>query len=173
MSESSQYSLRNSNDIRTIRCQSQIYSTSFLPSVISEWNTFPENVRTSDLSSFKNYLNGNKNVIPPYFYTGHRKAQTLHTRLRTNCSALNLSLFQKNIVESPLCSCGDIESTDHFLLRCHLYDIIRTELLNRIGNLCTITIKILLFGNPNLSNEVNTEIFEAVQIFIIKSKRFD
>jgi hypothetical protein len=29
VSESSQYSLRNSNDIRTIRCQSQIYSTSF------------------------------------------------------------------------------------------------------------------------------------------------
>jgi hypothetical protein len=121
----------------------------------------------------KSYLNHNKCKTPMYYYTGQRKGQILHTRLRTNCSSLNLCLFQKNIVQSPLCSCGEVESTDHFLLRCNLYQIPRTELLNKVRPLCTATTEILLNGNPSISIENNMYIFEAVQTFILKSGRFN
>ena len=51
-----------------------------------------------------------------FYYTGDRKSQILHTRLRTNCIGLNISLYQKNIVDSPMCNCGAVESTDHYML---------------------------------------------------------
>ena len=114
-----------------------------------------------------------KTVIPKYYLHGSRKANILHTRLRTNCSALNLCLFQKNIVQSPLCNCGEIESNDHFLLRCYLHQNIRTEMLLAVNRICTVTTEILLYGNPDLSDEDNVIIFDSVQKFILKSKRFD
>ena len=38
--ESSSYSLRRPNNLRTIICRSTSYKNSFLPSVINEWNCF-------------------------------------------------------------------------------------------------------------------------------------
>ena len=34
------YNLRNSNNIRTISCRTNLYIKSFLPSVVEEWNSF-------------------------------------------------------------------------------------------------------------------------------------
>ena len=174
VSVNSQYSLRNASNIRSIRCNSQLYSNYFLPSVIQEWNKLPQDIRNSEsISSFKRLLCINKSIIPHYHYTGFRKAQILHTQLRMNCSPLNLFLFQKNIIESPLCQCGELESTEHFFQSCSSYQNIRTELLNTIRPISATTTKILLNGNPNLPPETNSSIFEAVQKIIIKSKRFN
>jgi hypothetical protein len=168
------YNLRNCNNIRSIFCRTQLYSQSFLPSVITQWNALPEEIRNSSAGSLKSYLNRNKTIIPTYYYAAlTRKSHVLHTRLRSNCSSLNLTLFQKNIVESPLCNCGEIESPDHFLLRCVLYQNTRRELINRINHIGTITTELLLFGNPNLSVEINTQLFIAVQSYIMSSKRFN
>ena len=168
------YNLRNSNNLRSIYTRTQLYSNSFLPSAILSWNELPVNVRNSSTPSSFKYAIATKNRKPPaYFYSGQRKGQILHTRLRTNCSQLNLSLFQKGIVESPLCACGDVESTDHFILRCPLYQPLRVELINAIRPFCTISTEVLLFGNPTLPDQVNILIFEAFQRYIITSRRFD
>ena len=53
------------------------------------------------------------------FY-GDRKSQILHTRLRLKCSSLNNNLFLKNIVDSPICVCGESESNHHYLYECPL-----------------------------------------------------
>ena len=46
-----------------------------------------------------------------------KSANSSH-RLRLECSSLNQHLCRKNLVDSPNCSCGMIESSSHFLLSC-------------------------------------------------------
>ena len=169
----SHYNLRNANDLKSVNSRTTQYFNSFLPSVIRDWNRLPcadRNVETID--SFKRHLKQHRATVPKYFYTGNRKSQILHTRLRLGCSSLNYDLFLKNIVESPLCRCGDIENTEHFFLRCTLYSAQRVELLRHVSEYCTVTLDILLKGNALLSIESNQDIFVAVQNYITSTNRF-
>ena len=112
----SRYNLCNANNLQGINTRTAQYQQSFLPSTIREWNELPNEAKEcSSVNSFKYYLNKNREHTPKYFYTGNRKAQILHTRLRTNCSSLNLDLFLKNIVDTPHCNCGtgSIEDQQH------------------------------------------------------------
>ena len=160
-----------------------IFETSELEQVFStthsyhrrlrQWNNLSLETRTStSLNSFKWNLKKDKPSVPKYYYSGNRKAQSLHTRLRTGCSSLNLDLFLKNISESPLCSCGSIEDTQHFFFHCNLYHRQRTLLLNSIAIYCTPTLHVLLHGNPSMPDNTNEDIFKHVQEFITDSKRF-
>ena len=166
------YSLRNANAVRTVNAKSQLYFNSFLPSTIREWNELPPVVQNSPtLPIFKNHLNSNLRAPPVYYSTGNRLDQINHTRVRTRCSGLNQHLFAKNIVPSPLCACGQIENTRHFLLDCILYHDIRFDMLATISVICTPIIDTLIYGNPDVSINDNIVIFKAVQRFISKSKR--
>ena len=90
VNRASSYNLRNANDIRTVPARTKLYYDSFLPSVIREWNNLPLATRQSDsLNSFKRSLNNRDRFVPKHYYSGNRKLQTLHTRLRTGCSSLN------------------------------------------------------------------------------------
>ena len=145
----SSYGLRNATDIRTINAHTSQYFNSFLPSVIRDWNSLPnddKNVETTD--SFKKRLSQSRVAVPNYFYTGARKPQMLHTRLRTKCSSLNYDLFLKNITDSPLCGCGsgEIENAEHFFLRCRLYGEFRADLLETVSQYCAISLPVLLNG---------------------------
>lgn len=124
------------------------------------------------VASFKHLLNTNLPHVPDYYFTGSRKLQILHTRLRTHCSSLSADLFDKNIVDSPLCYCGEIENCYHFFLSCHRYTNIRTELVNSISQYCNPTLHNILQGNQELPSDSNKSVFNAVQTFIAKSKRF-
>ena len=101
------HNLRNSNDIHTIRSNTSLYHTySFLTSTLRQWNSQPVEVRqlhVNSLSSFKTFLKKDLQSVPTYYYCGSRKAQTLHARLPTGYSSLNMDLFHKSITESPLC----------------------------------------------------------------------
>ena len=167
----SRYSLRNANNIRTIySCTSQYYN-SFLPAVIRDWNDLRRIVDTVD--DFKRQLNQGRVIVPKYFYTGNRSMQILHTRLRTGCSSLSYDLYSKNIIESLCnCRCGDTENADHFFFRCHLYRNHRQELMDTISQHGNITLNIILNGDLHLCNESNIVIFEAVQRYIQRTKRF-
>ena len=169
----SQYRLRNSGDVGMVPSRTQLYHNSFLPSVIRDWNSLPSHVTTArSLGVFKSKLSSSKLSIPKYFYIGKRKAQILHCRLRLNCSALNQHLFQKNIVNSALCQCGDVESTDHFFIRCPLYDDLRPKLRRSLPQNVPLSTKILLSGDTSLSFDENCKLFIAVHDFILDSKRF-
>ena len=112
VSNISRYNLRNSNNLQTKDARTnQYYNSFFLPSAVRSWNNLPVEAKESDsVNSFKRFLNQNKTHVhgPKYYYMGCRKAQILHTRLRTNCSSINMDLFFKNISESPLCRCGSL-----------------------------------------------------------------
>ncbi|MCG8034058.1 MAG: reverse transcriptase family protein [Candidatus Thiodiazotropha taylori] len=169
----SRYSLRNSNSLQTIDARTNQYYHSFLPSSVRAWNNLPNEARQcSSVNSFKHFLNRNLSQTPKHFYSGTRRAQILHTRLRTNCSSLNLDLFHRNITESPLCRCGSIEDAQHYFFHCRIYQLQRVELLNLVSLYLNPSLKVILHGDPALSTEINKTIFDGVQKYILDSKRF-
>ena len=170
----STYNLRNARNLNTIQANSQLYFKSFLPSVTRDWNGLSGEIRNStSLSSFKRHLNFSRNVLPKFFFDGKRLGQIYHARLRMRCSPLNAHLFSKNTINSPLCICGAIEDTHHFLLSCTRYTILRQELVNKVTPVCHPSLNVLLIGSQELSDSANKHIFFAVQEFLIKSKRLE
>ena len=106
----------NLNDTRSVHANAQLYYSSFLPSAIREWNDLPRDIQdSSTVASFKTRLNSNIALPPPYYSTENRLDQIHHTRLRLHCSSLSQHLFSKNIIPNPLCACGEIEDTRHYL----------------------------------------------------------
>ena len=94
----SRYNLRNANDLQTINARTTLYYNSFLLSTIRAWNDLPlEAKQLESVNAFKYFLKRENVPVPKYYYTGKRTVQILHTRLRTNCSSLNLDLFVKNV----------------------------------------------------------------------------
>ena len=173
VSNLSRYNLRNANDLQTIDARTQQYYQSFLPSTTRDWNALSLEAKQSDsVHSFKRFLAKDKTSVPYHFYIGSRQSQILHTRLRTNCSSLNLDLFLKNISESPLCRCGSIENVQHFFFHCRYYEAQRTELINVVSLYLNPSLNLLLYGDSSLSNEVNKIIFENVHKYIINTHRF-
>ena len=169
----STYQLRNAPNVQLIHANTQLYYNSFLPSAAREWNGLPQDVRDSNsLGAFKRKLNADNTKPPSYFNSGSRLGQIYQARLRTHCSSLNEHLFTKNIVDSPLCVCGEVENTHHYLFDCTRFDDLRRELLNAVSYYCKPTVNTILFGNSALTSTLNQNIFIAVQDYLIKSKRF-
>ena len=165
------YNTRQANNIQNIPCRTTFYQNSFLPSVVRIWNNIPEEIRSNPSKpNLKRYLNQNLTKIPLYYNYGSRIAQVLHARLRMNSSSLNEYLFRKNLTDSNLCSCGEIESNKHFLLECRNYTLLRQRTIETLPY--NYTLENLLFGNELLTDDENKNIFLQVQSFIVDSKRF-
>ena len=131
---------------------SLLFTITFLPSVVRDWNNIPDDRRNLDsVIAFKNVLSLDKPIVPKHYLFGNRKEQILHTRLRTNCSVLNYDLYMKNIIDSPLCRCNNIETVKHFLLDCPNYNNQGITLMESVSRFCAITLDTLLYGNSTLS----------------------
>ena len=152
VNETSNYNLRNSNDIRTVNAEEQRNATT--------------------VTSFKYQLNQPRYSIPKFYYVGERQTQIFHTRLRTKCSPLNYYIFLGNLTDIPFCRCSSIENTEHYLLQCRLYQQQRVEIPNSVSQLCHVTLDVLLSGDSSFSIDINSKIFSIVQKFIKDSKRF-
>ena len=83
----------------------------------------------------------------------------------------------------PFCLCGtnDLETSEHFLLRCPNYAYLRLELFDNLRNnnmlllplKNNLIVQILLFCSENYDSTANNIIISSVMEFIIKSKRFE
>ena len=166
LNEVHNYNTRRSNNIQNIHCRTSFYQGSFLPI----WNSLPETVRMNPSTGhLKNFLFAHLNKVPKYYNIGSRKEQILHARLRSNCSSLKDHLFHKNLSETNLCSCGEIENTKHFLMDCVLYTNIRQRTINTIN--FDLNLNLLLYGSETLSEEDNESIFKMVHCFIVDTGR--
>jgi hypothetical protein len=172
-----EYNLRTPENITTPHTRTDSLRNSFIPSTIRAWNALPNETRNAEsLESFK------KKIKPPAnektkerFYTGNRKLQILHTRIRALNSDLKADLFAINLSEDPLCTCGDnIEDRSHYLMQCGEH----TDARNKLRRKCTdlgindITTETLLYGDNNFDEKTNIKLMKAVQNFIKDSKRF-
>lgn len=59
----------------------------------------------------------------------------------------------KNIVGSPNCNCGEIETTDHYFLHCPANSNERRDLFPSLSFLSTVTLKII-FGKQESENNI-------------------
>ena len=71
VTETTNYNLRTSNDIRTVNARTSQYFSSFLPSTIREWNILPEQQRKpTTIAASKYQLNQPRDFMPKFFYVG-------------------------------------------------------------------------------------------------------
>ena len=171
VSTQNSYSLRNAGDIPSIHCRTQTYQSSFLPSTIHDWNSLPSTTKQKpSLESFKSALNKNMVKPSPLFNLGTRSGQILHTRLRLGCSSLNFDLFRRSLIDSSLCTCGQVETVNHFLLHCPKYIRLRQDLIATLP--CPPLPNNLLYGDEKLSPAQNKLIITNVQRYILATGRF-
>ena len=93
----------------------------------TEWKTGRENERR---------LRHPRTTTGPKLYgtLQKRKHAVWIARLRTGQCCLNEYLHRLNIIETPECECGaEMETIEHYLLNCGLYDEERHELRKRVG----------------------------------------
>ena len=162
------------------------YLNSFFPYMSKKWNNLPNSIQCLDLLEFKIQL---KSLIKPSRIKHHDKGSKigncLLTRIRVGRSGLNLHKFTIGQIDKPECMCHfKEESPKHFFLDCFLYTIERQTLFSlvehyipkfqRLSN--SEKFNILMNGlkpkNPDY-DYLNMKITLALQLFIIKSKRFE
>ena len=96
------YNLRRPNNLRNITCRTSLYSASFLPSVINDWNSLADDTKNAEsLTAFKYRLNMDKPCPRRLYFFGERKIQVIHARLRNRCSSLNEHLYLKKTSGIP------------------------------------------------------------------------
>ncbi|PJE78268.1 hypothetical protein CI610_02801 [invertebrate metagenome] len=167
------YNTRRADSFKLIPCRTNLFKDSFLPSSVVLWNALPEVIKTNpSIINLKKFLNAGTETVPLYYYRCKtRHSQIHHARLRMHCSSLNSHLYIRNLVNSPLCSCNlSDETTEHFLLHCPNYQHIRIQCFRNLPP--DYNVNILLYGNPDMPDQYNENIFDIVQTFIIHSKRF-
>ena len=109
------------------------------------------------------------------------------TQLRVGLSKLNFHKFKHNFRDTinPMCPTNDgIEDTEHFLLLCPSFDAQRRDLFAGIVELIRPFIQItdlsndsltqlLLYGDQDLTDDLNRNILELTLRFIHETGRFD
>lgn len=172
-SDVSDYNLRNSNNYVIPRSRLRISTNSFIPSTVAAWNNLDVTITNSPtLTSFKTKIKEIVFKAPEYYTEGSRKLSILHTRIRHQCSSLNADLARVHITNDPKCRCGAAyEDAIHYFMECPLYQNERTTLINSL-NIQDFNIETILFGNDDYSDQLNSNIFGKVRIFINQSKRF-
>ena len=127
------YPLRSASGffIKPYPSRTKSFKKTFFPYCIHEWNNLNIEIRKAkSLSIFKKLIvshekeNSLFSVYDPF-------GVKLLTRLRLQFNHLNEHKFRHgfNDTLNPMCPCGtEVETTEHFLLRCHFYSAQRLEL---------------------------------------------
>lgn len=165
-------SLRNSNNIKSFKCRTETFMSSFIPSSIKMWNTLPQEHRNSGYinQSLSSYSSSD------LFNYGKRETSVKLAQLRMKCSKLNAHLFSLHVMDSAACTCGfDLEDTNHYLFHCPLFTLERNILYNSFNDLdfqnLVINEEILIRGGLNLTLDQNVSIFKIVFKFIESTSR--
>ena len=82
-------------------------------------------------------------------------------------------LSSKNIVDSPHCACGAVETTKHYFFECQRYNEIISITLNELGNYCVPDFITVLFGIPTTDFNTNNGMMITVQKHKLDSKWFE
>ena len=151
------------------------FKGSFVPHTYRLWNDLPDNVQNaSPVHNFKQLLYLDDNIPNTAYYYGQRWPSVHHARLRIGCRALNDDLSSNlHVIPSSACQRGyPIENAQHYFYHCPSYQVERVILLNSIQHIPDLSVKTILFGNPQLSLRDNHELFQAVHTYIMSTKRF-
>ncbi len=190
------YVLRNANKLDTPKTRLVPSYNSFVPKTVRDWNNLfiqyweVESAgynmqQASTIESFKAAYRREYCRKPnPLYRIDHEGGNLHHTRLRLGLSHLRAHLYVNNIIPDPTCQfCGlEVETLDHYLLRCPTYTVHRVRYLMDINTVLPPPyiaslnddkiVELFLYGDSNLDYNINVELFIMAQTFLINSKRF-
>ena len=141
ISRANPYSLRATTILRPIKCRTELYRSSFLPSSVKLLNKYIERepLLLTDLSrdQFKLKLYTKPVINPIYFYELSRSASIHTARIRCKNSNLKSDLFARSLSIDDNCdACGSVENANHFFMNCARYDNLRRDIVNMIPLEC-------------------------------------
>ena len=181
------YSLRNQDAVGQIRARTEKFLSSFYPNCISEWNKLDPEIRLAPpVAVFKTKLLSRIRPSAKSVFGIHDPIGLSYLlQPRVGLSKLNFHKFKHNFRDTvnPMCPTNDgIEDTEHFLLLCPSFDIQRQDLLAGVSELLrpfvqidtlpnNVLVQYLLYGNKELSNDINRNILERTLNFIHKTGR--
>ena len=184
-----QYCLRDQHVIWQMRARTEEFKSSFYPICLSEWNKLDPELRLApSVAVFKKRLLSI--VRPPIksvFGIHDPIGLPYLIQLKVGLSKLNFHKFKHNFRDTinPMCPTSDgIEDTEHFSLLCPSFDLQRRDLLAGIVELLRPFVQIaslsnddltqlLLYGDQDLSNDLNKNILELTLRFIHETGRFE
>ena len=135
------YLLRPSSGpiIRPLPTRTESFKGAFFPYCINEWNKLKVGIRNAKLINiFKKSIvreRDRKKKENSLFCIYDPLGVKLLTRLRLRFSHLNEHKFRHGFSDTinPMCACRtEIETTEHFLLRCQFYSTQRLELFKKL-----------------------------------------
>lgn len=94
-------------------------------------------IKTQGLHKGKKYFELYYNEkTKPWFYNKKLKRANIVTinRCRANHYHLAASLYRINVIDSPLCPCGQEQNINHVLWQCDLYDSQRIKFIKALIN---------------------------------------
>jgi ribonuclease HI len=106
-------------------------------------------------------------------WTSHkiRVVETVMARLRLGHIGLNQHLNRFQMRDSNLCTCGQVESIEHFLLDCVNYQTDRNTLKQKLQSIgINFTIKDILGGGPH-SSSVQKNIVNHVANYLLSTNK--
>ena len=131
------YRTRNLTALRNFPARTDLFSFSFFPHTIRNWNSLDPSIR--NLSSVQLFKNAPLKFIrpspSPLSGINHPFGIKLLSCLRFGLSHLREHKFCHNFLDiiNPLCSCNiEPESTSHFLLHCHFFSEHRKTLFDSL-----------------------------------------
>ena len=180
------YGYRSSNVLRPILCRTERYQNSFFPNSVNSWNGIgPELRGATSLSIFKTNI---LKIIRPekksMFSIHDSNGISWIFQLRVGLSPLKCHKKAHNFMDTPddRCICLMEETTQHFLLKCLIYNEQRRKLFQTLNpilitkDLHLINDKdmnrLLLYGHESLSFSVNQIIINETIKFIRETHRF-
>ena len=118
-----------------------------------------------------------------HFSNGPKYSNSLLTRFRVGKTELNLHKFSTGQTDNVECMCHAIETPIHYMLDCFLYTVERRILFDLVEHYIpkfknmTKNAKFDLLinginGHDPIYYYTNTQITYAVQMYIMKTKRF-
>ena len=134
------YPLRSASKtiILPIPTRTKTFKNTFLPFYTNEWNNLATETRNAkSINIFKKLILKEKKENSLFSICSSLGVKLL-TRLRLQFSHLNEHKFRHgfNDTVDPFCVCGnEIETTEHFFLRCHFYSAQRKELFKSLEKL--------------------------------------
>ena len=162
------------------------YRNSSFPYRISQWNNLDSRIR--NLPSTATFKRAILNFICPnpisYFKINRLLGFVFLTRLRVGFSHLREHKFRHGFLDIvyPICYCrtNAIENAEHYLLHCSNFAKQRTVLFDDLRNIginydlfnSPTLSRMLLFGNPTFSDNVNSGIIYVAIKFIESTNRF-
>ena len=162
------------------------FKKSFFPYFSKIWNNLDKGSKSKNLQDFKIYTKDSMKPPRYKFYSrGNKYSNTLLTRIRVGRSCLNQHRFVIGKINSPECHCHfKEESPQHYFLDCFLYSLERQYLFDliehyipnfkKLNKKCKLDI--IMNGLERDNTEyfhLNTTLTLAVQLYILKTKRFE